>query len=308
MRVLIIGGTYFLGRAFTLNLLEEKWKRTIKDEQIEIYLLNRGNMPAPEGINGFLKADRHDAGTLAGSEFYGQSFDIIVDFCAYEEKDIESLTEALDLSFDQYIFISTCDVYKHFEGELQDENAPFEDRMYPGEEGEYINGKVKLEAELIRVCAERKAHYTSIRPSYIYGPGNYAPREGIYFNWINKSGQILQPFDATGHFQLVYVDDLAKAIALVIRNEVAYDRAFNVCGTEMYTYSSFFKSLKKAVSKSFECVYMTVDEINRKRISLPFPLTEDESEQYSGNDIIKLGLDYISLTSGLRKSYDSFRE
>ena len=303
---MIIGGTYFLGRAFVTKLLAEKWKRPRGAEQIEIYLLNRGNMPKPEGVNGSFRLDRHDAEALKASALRGQSFDVIVDFCAYSAGDIESLVNDLSLTFKQYIFISTCDVYRHFEGAEQDESAALEERLYQGEEGVYIAGKVKLEEEVRRVCEEKTAHFTSIRPTIIYGPGNYAPREGIYFNWIQKSGQILQPFDATGHFQLVYVEDVADAILLLCGNQAAFDESYNVCGPKIYNYADFWKALRRAVPKKFHCVYMTVEEIIKKRIALPFPLTEGESEQYNDRKLVAMGLRYLSLEEGLRRSYAVF--
>ncbi|MBQ1526826.1 MAG: NAD-dependent epimerase/dehydratase family protein [Lachnospiraceae bacterium] len=306
MKILIIGGTWFLGRAFAEKLTEEKKKPGSRYEDAQVWLLNRGSRPAPSGVTKSITADRHDAEALAGCDAYGRDFDLIVDFCAYEEGDIAALIESLNVSFEQYIFISTCDVYAHFCTEPQDEEAELEKRLYPGQEGDYIRGKVKLEAELSKVCKEKNAHYTSIRPSMIYGPGNYAPREGIYFNWIEKAAQILQPFDATGSFQPVFVEDVAQAILLTGAEKEAYDRAFNVCGNEIHTYASFAKCLKDAVDKKFECVYMTVEEIEKKRIPLPFPLTAEESTLYTGERIIALGLSYAGLTEGLKKSYATF--
>ncbi|MCR4656658.1 MAG: NAD-dependent epimerase/dehydratase family protein [Lachnospiraceae bacterium] len=303
MKILIIGGTYFFGRAFTELLVKEKAKRTKKDEQIEIYLLNRGNVEAPYGINGSCACDRHDTDALKDSGLFMEHFDVIADFCAYKEGDISSFLDALKPEFEQYIFISTCDVYRRFEGKAQDEEAPFEDRDYPGQEGEYIKGKIRLENELREACGARNAAFTSIRPAIIYGPGNYAPREGIYFNWIEKAGQILQPYDATGSFQLVYVEDAARAVFQVCMNEQAYNEAFNVCGPKLYTYNDFLKALKKAVTRKFECVYMTVGEINKKQIALPFPLTELESEEYTGEKIKKLGISYRALEEGLAQSW-----
>ncbi|MCR5790781.1 MAG: NAD-dependent epimerase/dehydratase family protein [Lachnospiraceae bacterium] len=306
MRILIIGGTLFLGRAFANLMVREKWKTM---DPVEIILINRGNAKKPDGVDKMLAADRHNGAALQNLGLRGELFDAVVDFCAYEEKDIAFLVQNLGIRFTQYIFISTCDVYKRFEGRRLDENGPLEDRVFPGEEGAYVAGKVKLEEELKQVCREKKAHYTSIRPSMIYGPNNYAPREGIYFNWINKAGQIIQPFNATGFFQLVYVEDVAKAIFLTLGNKDAYDQAFNVCGTDVENYLTFFKGLQHAITgRKIRCVYMTVDEIRKKNIGLPFPLTEEESEEYRGNRIQELGLTYTSLGDGLAASWDAFEK
>ncbi|HAG69046.1 MAG TPA: hypothetical protein DCL38_03640 [Lachnospiraceae bacterium] len=306
MRLLVIGGTYFLGRAFVRRLLAEKQRRIQDGEEMEIVLLNRGSVSHPEGIDELIRLDRHDRAGLSESRLHGQSFDVIVDFCAYEEGDIEGLVDSLGVCFRQYIFISTCDVYRRFTGEVMDEEGELEERIYPGKEGDYIRGKVRLEAELKRVCEEAGAHFSSVRPVIIYGPGNYAPREGIYYNWIKKAGQVLEPFDADGHFQLVYVDDAAEAIRLICNNEKARDAAINVCGPQIYTWADFHRALKKAVPVRFESVYMTVNEIAEKHIGLPFPLTKQESEQYSGERITAMGLSYRSLEEGLKSGYDAF--
>ena len=102
------------------------------------------------------------------------------------------------------------------------------------------------------------------------------------------------------------MEDVAQAILLTGAEKEAYDRAFNVCGNEIHTYASFAKCLKDAVDKKFECVYMTVEEIEEKGIPLPFPLTAEESTLYTGERIMALGLCYAGLTEGLKKSYATF--
>lgn len=306
MRVLVIGGSYFSGRAFVVQLLQDKWSR--RPGQLEIILINRGTRPSPEGVDKVYKLDRHNSEGLSKCPIKGSHFDTVVDFCAYNQGDIEGLVNALGITFEQYIFISTCDVYERFTGQELDETSAFETREFPGEEGAYITGKVRLEEELVRVCKEKGGHYTSIRPAMIYGPGNYAPREGIYFNWIAKAAQILQPFNATGYFQLVYVEDVARAIFLVCGNKACYDVAYNVGGIELQSYYTFRNALIRAVPVKFHTVYMTVDEIAKKNIDLPFPLLEEESETYLGERIVELGLNYTDLQTGLRKSWNYFIE
>ncbi|MBQ7563189.1 MAG: NAD-dependent epimerase/dehydratase family protein [Lachnospiraceae bacterium] len=306
MRVLVIGGSYFLGRAFVIQLLQDKWSK--RPGQVEIILLNRGTRPSPDGVDKVYKFDRHNAEGLSQCRLKGSHFDAVVDFCAYNSGDIEGLVSGLGITFTQYIFISTCDVYERFTGKELDEDSAFETREFPGEEGAYITGKVHLEKELVKVCEKAGSHYTSIRPAMIYGPGNYAPREGIYFNWIAKAGQILQPFNATGYFQLVYVEDVAKAIFLVCGNKACFDKAYNVGGIELQSYFTFRSALLRAVPVKFHTVYMTVEEIAKKNIDLPFPLLEEESETYLGERIVELGLDYTELSQGLKKSWDYFIE
>ncbi|MBP5281139.1 MAG: NAD-dependent epimerase/dehydratase family protein, partial [Lachnospiraceae bacterium] len=216
--------------------------------------------------------------------------------------------EVLPAGVKQYVFISTCDVYERGTGKRLDETSKFEERDFGGEAGAYILGKVTLEKELLECAAKKGMHTTVIRPAVIYGPGNYAPREGIYFQWMSKAGQILVPEDADGWFQMVYVRDAAKILYASLLNEKAYDEAFNLCG-ETLTYQDFADALEK-IQPGLQRVGVTVDLVNEKGIPLPFPMTKEESETYAGDKAHAFagenGIEFTTLVEGLRESYADF--
>lgn len=297
MRILVIGGTYFLGKAFVECACKEH----------ELTLFNRGNRPlAMDGIKCYT-GERHDRATLEQIE---GEYDVVVDFCAYEAGDIRLVAECLQGKFRQYVFISTCDVYRKGTGEILTEASPLEERLFQGQEGAYIAGKVALERELADCAREYGFAYTSIRPSFIYGEDNYAPREGIYFEWITKAGQILHPSDATGEFQMVYVRDCVAAILRVCGDKEAYGQVFNVCGTQQVTYEVWQKALLAAVKRAggqpFESLEIPIAQVYEKRIPLPFPLQMEESERYDGGKMKELGISYVTLEEGVYRSYLHF--
>ena len=298
MKILAIGGTYFLGKAFV----------ELVHNECELTVLNRGNRALSgekyKNVEQII-CDRHDKNKL--SELKDKDFDVVVDFCAYNEGDIETVIRALDYNIRQYIFISTCDVYKRGLGNIQDEDSPFEERNFGGEAGAYITGKVALERE-VKKCADYGIHYTSIRPAFIYGPGNYAPRESMFFNWIANVGQIIYPKDSDGHFQMVYVEDVANLIFDCCMDEAAFDSAFKICGGAILTYDCFAKALEKAVDIPFERIEVSNDMIQEKAIPLPFPISLYESVTFSDTKIKSRGIRYTSLEDGLRKAFEYYRE
>ena len=297
-KILIIGGTYFLGKAFVELMLNEG--------DAELILLHR-NVREEIKHNRIREvfADRHDTDKLTGLDL-GEEIDAIVDFCAYARGDIKNLLGNISARVKQYVFISTSDVYKRGTGKLLNEDADLEERDFGGDAGAYISGKVSLEREIKEACAEKNCRYTVLRPVFIFGENNYAPREGIYFQWILKAGQILHPADADGEFQLVYVKDVAKAIAVVIGNEDACDRAFNVCENKMFTYDSFEKLLKSATGTDFERIDTDVATVNEKGIPLPFPLTKAESNYYDGSSLIELGMTFTQTEEAMKDTYEAF--
>ena len=298
MNILVIGGTYFLGRAF-VDIVKEKHCVTV---------LNRGNVVLSKELYKNVKqyiCDRHDEEKI--SHIKDEDFDVVVDFCAYNKGDIDLILRALDYNIKQYIFISTCDVYKRGSGAVLDENAQLEERRFGGEAGDYISGKVALEKE-IRRCTEHEIYYTVIRPAIIYGPGNYAPRESMFFNWIVNAGQILYPIESAGHFQMVYVEDVAKIISDLCLLEEAYNESFNVCGKDIVNYDSFVNALRNAVYIPFEKIEVSSEMIEQKNIPLPFAIHESESETYSDAKLLKRGVRYTSLEEGLKKSFSFYMQ
>ena len=301
MKVLIIGGTYFCGKAF-LEVCEQCGD--------EITILNRGSRRLGQNADGHIReivADRKNAASLEKVQAEGSldGIQAVVDFCAYEAGDIRKVMQILPQSVTQYIMISTCDVYYRGTGKELDETAALETRDFGGEAGAYISGKVALEKELREQAAERGMHITSVRPAFIYGPDNYAPREGIFFQWISKAGQVLFPMDADGSFQMVYVKDLARFLHQCLLNEKAYDEAFNVCGDPI-DYERFVQALELAVGNRLERVELPVAVVQEKGIPLPFPLTKEESESYDASKARSLGVRFTDLSEGLRESYQWF--
>lgn len=287
MKILVLGGSYFLGKTFT----------RLAEGHHELYLLNRGNQPFEEEDIVEYVMDRHDAEAI--KTIPEEYFDVIVDFCAYQKGDIETIIKNLKADFKQYIFVSTCDVYRRGTGKVMNEDGELEERYFGGQAGDYIAGKVLLEKELERCCREKKVAFTSIRPAFIYGPDNYAPREPVYFKWILTAGQILHPYDATGEFQMVFVLDVAKAILAACGNPKAYNRAYNLCNPESMTYEDFAILLENVMELSFEKVEISVGEVLEKGISLPFPLTKEESEWYNGSRVEELGIRYTPIEEGM---------
>ena len=141
-----------------------------------------------------------------------------------------------------------------------------------------------------------------LRPAFIYGPDNYAPREAIYFHWIERARQILHPVDATGEFQMVFVTDVARAVLNAIGNKEAFQQAYNLASLPMITYESFSDALKEVMPIPFEKVPVTLQMVNEKQIPLPFPLTREESNWYSGEKALQLIGSYTQLVDGLKQT------
>lgn len=294
MNILVIGGSYFLGRVFVILAAKEH----------SVTVANRGTYSMEEFGAKQIKGDRHDKELWRKCV---EHYDVIVDFCAYQPGDIACVFENLAGSTSQYILISTVDVYERGTGLVKDENAPLETRLFPGETGSYISGKVALEYELEKQCGLKGFHWTSLRPAIIYGPYNYAPRESIFVQMAVKNRMLPELIDADGRFQMVYVKDAAEAVMKCLGNNTAYDRAYNLCPDDGIGYNDFFGELRRAAGGEIAMVPMSAEEAETRGIPLPFPVYGSETELCSNErGKRELGLKYLPLSEGLERTYNAF--
>ena len=302
MNLLVIGGSYFYGRVFVMEAVKEH-------SDYNITVLNRGTYSMQEFGVSQIKGDRRETSVLAACD---QSYDAVIDFCAYNGGDVETVVSGISGDIGQYILISTVDVYERGSGCVKTEEHALEERRFAGETGEYIAGKVALEKELKRVCGDREIPYTILRPAILYGPYNYAPRESAYIRMMLLNHVLPRFTDADGRFQFVYVKDAAHAVLRVIGNEKAYGQAYNLCQDDIVTYESFFTALKEAaepeITEELQEISVSVEDAEAGRIPVPFPATDTETELYSNEKGKReLGIEYTDFGEGMRRTYRAFR-
>lgn len=295
MKILVIGGSYFFGRVFVML--------TAKTHDVTV--VNRGTYPMEDLGVKQIRGDRHDPALWRNIR---EEYDVAVDFCAYDKGDIRSFFENFGGHVRQYILISTVDVYQRTGGETKGEDSPFESRIFPGEAGAYIAGKVALEQELSEVCADRDIQYSVLRPAVLYGPYNYAPRESVYIQFMVRQGLLPHIMDTTGRFQFVYVKDAAEAVIRCLLNERAYGQAYNLCQDEMMDYNRFYQYLSEAADVEITEVPLTCSEAQQQGVPLPFPVTEEETLLVSNEKSkAELGLVYTDPGEGMVKTYRAFK-
>ena len=157
MRLLLLGGPRFLGRAVIDAAL---------DAGHEVTLFNRGTTnadlyPDLERITG----DRD--GGLDGLR--GRDWDAVVDTSGYLPRLVGASADALRDSVGHYVFVSSISVYASF-AEVADEQGPVAQLSEPGSEDigrDYGALKALCEQEVERALPGRAAH---VRAGLIVGP------------------------------------------------------------------------------------------------------------------------------------------
>jgi nucleoside-diphosphate-sugar epimerase len=116
MRILIMGGTRFIGVYLTQMLVEQGH---------EVVLYNRGNRPVPVKGVGQITGDRTDTNQLR-EKLASEKFDAIFDNNGRELTDTQPLADIFQGSVQHFIYMSSAGVYlksdemPHIEGDAVD--------------------------------------------------------------------------------------------------------------------------------------------------------------------------------------------
>ena len=150
--------------------------------------------------------------------------------------------------------------------------------------------------------------YTVLRPAVLYGPYNYAPRESVFIRLMVQNGVLPHVVGTEGAFQFVYVKDAAEAVLRCLLNPAAYGQAYNLCQEQRVTYDVFFDVLKGAADVETEEIPLAAEAAAEQGIPLPFPVSAQETELYSGEKSRKeLGMSYTELPEGMARTYRAFK-
>ncbi|MGD0560898.1 MAG: NAD-dependent epimerase/dehydratase family protein [Streptosporangiaceae bacterium] len=200
MRILILGGTRFLGRAITEAALGRGDTVTLFNRGTT----NPGLYPGIETVTG----DR----TVDLSAVAGQDWDAVIDVAAYEPEVVRLSAETFAKTAGRYVFVSTVSVYADQSSrETQREDSPV--LALPDEvtEPAELYGPKKAVAE--RIVAEIYGDRALIpRPGLIVGPHDPTDRFPYWPRRIARGGKVLAPGDPADLVQFIDARDLASWI------------------------------------------------------------------------------------------------
>ncbi len=243
MRVLVIGGTRFVGYQLVWRLLAAGHQVT---------LLNRGHIPDPFGAQvERLLVDRTSA--AFAEQLAARSFDAAVDFAGYTGDDARQVVQVLGGGrVGHYLFISTGQVYlvregcprpsreTDYEGPLMP--APAEDS---GELEEWRYGILKREAEDVLAAAWSADRFpvTRLRLPMVNGERDHFRRIESYLWRMLDGGPVILPDGGTQIARHVYSGSVVKAITALLGNPATFGQVYNLAQDEMPTLATLVSML-----------------------------------------------------------------
>ncbi len=198
MKLLILGGTAFLGRC----LVEASRQRGH-----DVTLFNRGRsnphlFPDVETLQG----DR-DGGLAV---LHGRRWDAVIDTSGYIPRLVRDAAALLAEAADHYSFVSTLSVYDRSHAQRQDEKAPLKTLSGPMAEDltEATYGGLKARCEHAAETA-MPGRVCILRPGLIVGKYDYVGRFAYWLQRVARGGEVLAPGSPQRCIQLLDAHDLA---------------------------------------------------------------------------------------------------
>lgn len=250
-KVLVIGGTLFIGR----NLVAELVKAGH-----EVWILHRKPQhDLGKKVNSIV-ADRNDCEAIKRVLAEGR-FEVIFDNVYDWERGttaahVEAAARACGPQLQRYVFMSSVAAYgdglNHHEG---DALAP-DDHPDP-----YVRNKAQTERALFRLHQRNGFPVVTIRPPFIYGPGNPFYREAFFWDRLREARPIILPGDGRRLMQFVFIKDLVWACLKVMTEPNAVGHAFNIANSRAMTQLEMVHALAEASSKKPNIVRIPRDRI-----------------------------------------------
>ncbi|MGI2329081.1 SDR family oxidoreductase [Planococcus sp. YIM B11945] len=308
MKVLILGGTRFLGRFLTEAALQKGHEVTLFNRGKE----NPGLFPEVENLIG----DRD--GNLAALE--GRKWDAVIDTCGFVPRVVRESAGLLADAAGHYTFISSASVYGELENPGIDENHAI--KQLPLDVAEEMTketaGPIYNEyyGELKALCEQEvekafPSRCLNVRAGLIVGPYDYSDRFNYWVSRIAKGGEVLAPGRKDKEVQFIDVRDLAEWILNMVAENVT--GTFNATGLESgLTMEQFLQKCQTVASNDSELIWADEEFLMANDVQYwsEMPLWIPDQENMSGfltidiQKALRTGLAFRPLNETIRDTLD----
>ena len=252
-KALFIGGTGTISMAITRLLA--------KDEEWELYLLNRGNREGelPEGVK-VLRGDINNEQQVL--EALGDlQFDSVCDFIGFVPAQLERDYRLFRGRTKQFMYISSASAYQKPVGDYRiTEGTPLANPYW-----EYSRNKIACEDLLMKWYREDGFPVTIIRPSHTYDERNVPMGahgdKGSYqvLKRMMEGKPILVHGDGTSLWTMTHNSDFAKGFVGLMGNVHAIGECYQITNDETLIWNQIYQAIADALGVEYKPYYVSSD-------------------------------------------------
>ena len=210
MRILIIGGTVFVGRHITEAALA-------RGHDVTVFHRGRSGVDLFPLASDLLGDRDEDLSALSAG-----NWDATIDVCAYFPRQVRSLADALGGRGGQYLFISSTSAYRTPVAPGFTEDAPLAELDDPASEvfTDETYGGLKVACERLAADLFAASGATVVRPTYVVGPHDRSCRFTWWVERIAGGGTVLAPGGAADPIQVIDARDLGDWVVSLVSRSV----------------------------------------------------------------------------------------
>jgi len=336
LRILILGGTGFLGPACTESALarghsvthfnsgrteerrREAGRPSLVPSEVEVLHGNRDPNKTADDRRTEGKAEAvKDAKSPKGlTQLQDKKWDAVIDTSGYFPRMVKASAELLAPNVSQYVFISTISVYKRNDIPNFDESAALNTLEDPtteemGKDSQnYGGGKALCEAAAETAM---KGRVTRIRPGYIVGPRDTS---GRFIYWpvrASLGGTMAVPGASADPIQMIDVRDLSDWIIRCIEQRTF--GVFNATGpARELSMSAMLEGIRKGVGADVSFAWLPNDFLADQKVAegqfpLYVPPTGDTAGFHRCNisRALAKGLTFRPVTDTAKATFDWYK-
>lgn len=256
MRVLVLGGTHFIGPPVVRRLVG-------LGHEVAVFHRGQTETSLPQNVKAF-HGNREQLGDHL-ADFRAYEPEVVLDTLAMTEWDAEAVMATFSGLARRLVVLSSGDVYRAYGRLIQQdpgppdptpltEASPLRDKLYPYRE--YAEGPDDMQYHYDKILVERVVMAlpdllpaTVLRLPMVFGPGDYQHRLFGYLKRMDdKRPFILLAEDwAKARALRGYVEDMAEATALCVTREEAANRVYHAAYQENFSEETWLSMVAETV-------------------------------------------------------------
>jgi nucleoside-diphosphate-sugar epimerase len=301
-RVLVIGGTQFIGRAMVDQLLARG---------DDVSIMHRGSgTPFGDRVRE-IRCDRNDVAAVR-STLDGESFELVFDNVYDWQRGTTgdqvraSARAVTSPALRRYVFTSSIAAYG---GGL--DHTETDDLAPADHPNAYAAHKAESERVLFGLQKTEGIPVTTLRPAFVYGPHNGFEREAWFWDRIVADRPVIVPGDGSRLMQFVHAEDVARVGLAAAGRSASVGAAYGLGCSPPISQEELVQRLARAAGKSVRIVHVPRERLEAAggqlfASPLYFGAFLDPPPMTAKGDRVRdeLGIELIPLDEGFRQTFE----
>lgn len=253
MKVLFIGGTGNISAAVSRHAISKG---------MDLYHLNRGQTKTTIPGVKIIKGDYSNP-QLIKDCLKDHEWDVVVNWIAFNEEDVNRDIELFKGKTKQYIFISSASAYeKPPSSPFITESTPLSNPFW-----KYSQDKINSENRLMKAYQKEGFPTTIVRPSHTYDTvipvtiGGW--QEYTIIDRMKKGKKIIIHGDGTSLWTVTHADDFAVGFNGLFGKQQAIGQAYQITSDESLSWNQIYQSVADAAKLEMKAVHISSHFISK---------------------------------------------